>query len=746
MAVIVTNLSCELQRAVKVQYLDGNLISQDNQANRFDITVLDGGEPASISGSVTADVIRSDGGTVAVTGGTISGNVVSISFPAAVYAIPGVVSIVVKITASSVVTTIAAVVANVYRSTTDTVVDPGTIIPSIQTLISAIEAAVASIPADYSSLWTSLAPAFNPSRSGGYKAGEFCTNDGAVYICTVDHTGAWNSSHFAVTNLGDQLTSLKSAITSVENGLGTGSIEFYDKTKITENKYLAADGTETSANGWNITDYMPVSDNYQYYCYGQTSSSTVKTCFYDRTKTFISDSALRIYSKNYYQKLDIPQNAKYVRFSISSGIVDTFKYTLFIPTEATTVKKPNTNPDGTSGQFLKTNGDGTTTWANIEGIEKLELGLSNGSIEYYDKTKNTQGEYLKSDGTTTTYSGWNITDYLPVGDNYSYYCYGQVSSSSAKTCFYDSTKTFITDSGLRIYSQNYYQKLEIPQNAKYVRFSISDSIVNTFEYKLFIPTDSTTVKKPNTNPDGTSGQFLKTNGDGTTSWSNINAKSIWFNKTYISHGDSITWQDGKAYIQGEHQGETAVGYQTIFSEAVDLASYNNQGASGYPMAVVDNRGVVNVIMNIASYESYDLCTIACGTNDFKLDVPLGTLGQIGDTTFDDTKFYGAYRKAIEYILTSNPTIRIVLMTPLQRDNSGYNVNTVNGAGHKLIDYVNAVKAVGEMYGLPVCDMYANSGFTKKTLSTYTMDGLHPNDVGYQRMGGYLTQFLNAVGC
>ena len=86
------------------------------------------------------------------------------------------------------------------------------------------------------------------------------------------------------------------------------------------------------------------------------------------------------------------------------------------------------------------------------------------------------------------------------------------------------------------------------------------------------------------------------------------------------------------------------------------------------------------------------------------------------------------------------------MTPLQRDNSGYNVNTVNGAGHKLIDYVNAVKAVGEMYGLPVCDMYANSGFTKKTLSTYTMDGLHPNDVGYQRMGGYLTQFLNAVGC
>ena len=86
-------------------------------------------------------------------------------------------------------------------------------------------------------------------------------------------------------------------------------------------------------------------------------------------------------------------------------------------------------------------------------------------------------------------------------------------------------------------------------------------------------------------------------------------------------------------------------------------------------------------------------------------------------------------------------MRIVLFTPLQRDNGGYNVNTVNTAGHKLIDYVNAVKTIGEMYGIPVCDMYANSGFTHLTLSTFTMDGLHPNDVGYERMGKYASNFI-----
>ena len=136
MAVITTNLTCDLQSPVKVQYLDGNLFSQDNQGNVINVAVFDGEEPAEISGTVSANVIRADGGTVAVADGNIEGNVASVVLPSAAYYIPGVVSIVIKLTTSGVVTTIAAVVAMVYQSATDTVVDPGTIIPSITTLIS----------------------------------------------------------------------------------------------------------------------------------------------------------------------------------------------------------------------------------------------------------------------------------------------------------------------------------------------------------------------------------------------------------------------------------------------------------------------------------------------------------------------------------------------------------------------------------------------------------------------------------
>lgn len=219
--------------------------------------------------------------------------------------------------------------------------------------------------------------------------------------------------------------------------------------------------------------------------------------------------------------------------------------------------------------------------------------------------------------------------------------------------------------------------------------------------------------------------------------------SVWSGKKYISHGDSITWYDGNDYPDGTK----CKGYQSIMNEQIGFDSYNNQGWSGHSMADgTDNGdGCVTRILGI-DHSNYDLCTIACGTNDFKLNVPLGTLGVIGDTSFNRNTFYGAYRTAIEYLLNQKPKLRLVLFTPLQRDNSNYDVNYTNSAGHKLIDYVNAIKSVGEMYGLPVCDMYSNSGFTKLTLSTYTIDGLHPSNEGFKRMGNYATQFVNSIGC
>lgn len=141
----------DIKKPVKVHHIGGNMFSQDNLGNLIGVRVFDHGEAVTLSGSVSANVIRPDGGTVAVAG-TLSDNTASVELPQAAYAYPGMIAVVLKLTSGSAVTTLCAVTAIVYRSTTDVTIDPGTIVPSIQNLIAQIDAAVASIPLDYSAL------------------------------------------------------------------------------------------------------------------------------------------------------------------------------------------------------------------------------------------------------------------------------------------------------------------------------------------------------------------------------------------------------------------------------------------------------------------------------------------------------------------------------------------------------------------------------------------------------------------
>lgn len=219
--------------------------------------------------------------------------------------------------------------------------------------------------------------------------------------------------------------------------------------------------------------------------------------------------------------------------------------------------------------------------------------------------------------------------------------------------------------------------------------------------------------------------------------------SQWTGRSFISNGTSISWQDGKVYAGTSN---VARGYQTIMREKLGFSSYVNAGASGKAMAdgTTNGSGIVTTGLE-QDYAPHSLATIEAGTNDFKLNVPIGVLKAPGSTDFDRTTFLGAYQTLIEFILSQKPIIRIVLLTPLQRDNGGYNGwNYVNAAGHTLNDYRKAIFELETVYGTPICDLYATSGFNKLTLALFTKDGLHPDDVGYARMGGTISSFVATV--
>lgn len=207
---------------------------------------------------------------------------------------------------------------------------------------------------------------------------------------------------------------------------------------------------------------------------------------------------------------------------------------------------------------------------------------------------------------------------------------------------------------------------------------------------------------------------------------------------YYPIGDSITWLDGNKYAGTN---ETAIGYPSIIKDELNFDGVINKGVDGGSLAENANypdNGSILLDNDWDDLNLADTVTILVGTNDFKLNVPIG---DITDGSYDESTFTGAYQTLIEKIKDENPDSKVFLITPLQRNNDDYDINTVNEAGHKLVDYADRVKELGEKYDYEVIDLYSNSEITMDTLDKYTVDGLHPNNEGFEVLA---SEILEAI--
>jgi len=136
----------DLQKGIQAPRMWPNALmtTQDENAHTWEITILDGGEPANITGTVTGKFLRCDNETVLI-GGTLAGNVASVTLKRGCYVLPsgknhGTLSGIMNVTTASGTMTIGALVFSVQNLTSDVIVDPGRVIPSLAELIDKIEA------------------------------------------------------------------------------------------------------------------------------------------------------------------------------------------------------------------------------------------------------------------------------------------------------------------------------------------------------------------------------------------------------------------------------------------------------------------------------------------------------------------------------------------------------------------------------------------------------------------------------
>lgn len=222
----------DINAPIKAVYGGGLMFSKDNLSNVISVDIVDGGQPFEVTGTVAGTVIRSDGTTVPVNTGAISGNTVSLTLTEACFDVPGQIVANIIVANGDVKCCVLRAVYTVVPTETSAVVDPGDILPSIADLINDIDAAVASIPADYSGLLASITGTF--SASTAYSAGAYVWYDGTLYRFTAAHAaGSWTGSDATAVTIGGELADLKRTITEPTQNIWTfGNQSFVKKTVI----------------------------------------------------------------------------------------------------------------------------------------------------------------------------------------------------------------------------------------------------------------------------------------------------------------------------------------------------------------------------------------------------------------------------------------------------------------------------------------------------------------------------------
>jgi lysophospholipase L1-like esterase len=214
--------------------------------------------------------------------------------------------------------------------------------------------------------------------------------------------------------------------------------------------------------------------------------------------------------------------------------------------------------------------------------------------------------------------------------------------------------------------------------------------------------------------------------------SKMNSNNATFN-IWNTLGDSITEIDT---------------YQSMVASMLDIPVVHNYGISGTRIAAtsVDDTDCMSTRYSWMSDDA-DLITVFGGTNDWG-NLHLIDLGQFSDNT--RLTFYGAMHILCKGLITKYPSKTIAFFTPIQGIYNALSRSDLNPKGYTLADVADAILEVCSFYSIPVLDLYRCGGITGNVkddtthLYTFTYDGTHPNEVGFQRLAKKMATFIRSL--
>ena len=149
-------------------------------------------------------------------------------------------------------------------------------------------------------------------------------------------------------------------------------------------------------------------------------------------------------------------------------------------------------------------------------------------------------------------------------------------------------------------------------------------------------------------------------------------------------------------------------------------------------------------------ETADMVVVYGGVNDFiHGDAPFG---EIGDKT--PATYCGGVYFLMNYLREIYAEKPIIFMTParmfLRKEVSDLIPSTHAKKltkGKPLIDYVEVILQTSKQFDIHTLNLYKDLGIdphNPEDFETYTMDGLHFNDIGHEKIANLLKNFIESI--
>ena len=229
---------------------------------------------------------------------------------------------------------------------------------------------------------------------------------------------------------------------------------------------------------------------------------------------------------------------------------------------------------------------------------------------------------------------------------------------------------------------------------------------------------------------------------------------------WVAFGDSITQ---KYYSYFNEDGTVTTkenGWSVVYLNAVANKNHWNVTNKGYggmgwimTSTGADTYIAYNRIKEI-DFTQYNLVTFAYGINDWKGNKPMGSLYDefVYDEAMTPATVIESMRYCFEYIMSKNPNIKIVVITPLNCRGYSYNFgddSTCWARGYTgfsntgtLDEFTDKMIEVCDSYGIECIDMTRNSCINKANIVQMLPDGVHPSAECHEMIGIELAKKIN----